>query len=302
MGGVDQLLGQVQDLIVLLTRIAGFIGPLEHPNLIVKTLLDDSLGLLLKVWFGFILRTTDFETGAPFTSNVTIRQFEPVLRIIANSALALVVVWAAYRMMWSQGATSMYAARLLLPRLFMGALLINFSIPLFQATVDASNTMSDAIRTFGTIPLDWGSWWSSFTLDQTAGTWQIITTAVLIAGYDILGIVYLIRYTILVALAITAPLAGLLFILPDTHHLAKHWGSLFIANLFMQPVQLFVLAVGFALERGGHTPVHHLFALAALLVMFKVPGALGGSKQVAHRFEAAVKAGAKVVQRAVVHA
>ncbi|MGH7489751.1 MAG: hypothetical protein ACREMY_29730, partial [bacterium] len=75
--GLDQLLGQVQDLIVLLTRIAGFIAPWQHPNLIVKTLLDDSLGLLVKVWFGFILRTTDFDSGAPFTTNVTIAQFEP---------------------------------------------------------------------------------------------------------------------------------------------------------------------------------------------------------------------------------
>jgi len=212
------------------------------------------------------------------------------------------VVWAAYRMMWSQGATTMYAARLLLPRLFMGALLINFSTTLFQGVVDASNAISDAIRSFGTIPLDWRSWWLGFSLDPTAGTWQIITTAILIVGYDILGVAYLVRYTILIVLAITAPLAGLLFILPDTHHLAKQWASLFFANLFMQPVQLFVLAIGFALERGGHSPVHHLFALAALLVMLKVPGALGAPEKAAHRLEMAVKAGARVVQRAVVHA
>src|SRR6185312_16684768 len=100
----------------------------------------------------------------------------------------LVVVWAAYRMMWSQGATTLYAARLLLPRLFMGALLINFSIPLFQAMVDASNVVCEGIRTFGTIPRDWQSWWQGFTLDQTAGTWQIVSTAILIAGYDVLGV------------------------------------------------------------------------------------------------------------------
>ena len=40
----------------------------------------------------------------------------------------------------------------------------------------------------------------------------------------------------------------------------------------MQPAQLFVLAIGFGLENGGHTPVHHLFALASLLIVFKVPG------------------------------
>ncbi len=70
----------------------------------------------------------------------------------------------------------------------------------------------------------------------------------------------------------------------------------------MQPAQLFVLAIGFALERGGHTPLHHLFALAALLVVFKVPGAIGGSEKVAHKLETAVKAGFRVVEHAVVHA
>src|SRR5437899_474777 len=80
-------------------------------------------------------------------------------------------------------------------------------------------------------------------LDPSAGPVQIVATAVLVVGYDVLGIAYLIRYTILIVLAITAPLAGLLFTLPETHHVAKQWGSLFMTNLLMQPIQLFVLAI-----------------------------------------------------------
>jgi hypothetical protein len=298
---LDQILDQLQNAIVLLTRIAEALWPFLHPYLVVKALLDDSVGLLLKVWFGFILHTTDFETGGAFTNNVTIREFEPALQVAANGTLGLIVVWAAYRIMWGQDVKASYSVRMLLPRLLIGVILINFSLPLFQLVVEASNAACDAIQSFGTIP-DWNTWWRNYALDQTSGIWQIITTGALIVGYDVLAIAYLIRYTILIVLAITAPLAGLLFIMPDTLHLAKQWTSIFITNLLMQPTQLFVLAIGFALERGGHTPLHHLFALAALLVVFKVPGALGGSEKVAHKLETAVKAGFRVVEHAVVHA
>jgi hypothetical protein len=282
-------------------RLNGMLWPLVHPEQVVAALLNDSLGLLLRVWFGFILRTTDFETGADFTSNVTIRHFEPAVQVVANAALVLVVAWTSYRIMWGTGVRSQYAARILLPRLLMGSLLINFALPLFQMVVQASNVVCDAIQSFGTIP-DWKSWWSTFTLDQTHGALQVITTAVLVVGYDVLAITYLVRYAILIALAITAPLAGLLFTLPDTHHLAKHWTSLFLTNLLMQPAQLFVLGVGFALENGGHSPVHHLFALAALMIVFKVPGALGSAEKTAHKLESAVSTGFRGLHHLVVHA
>jgi hypothetical protein len=253
------------------------------------------------VWFGFILRTTDFETGRDFTSNVTIVRFEPAVQLVADAALALVVVWASYRIMWGHGLRTQYTARILLPRLFMAAVLINFALPLFQVVVVASNTMCDAIQSFGTIP-DWNTWWRNYALDQTSGIWQIITTGVLVAGYDVLGIAYLIRYAILIVLAITAPLAALLFTLPETHHMAKKWGSIFITNLLMQPAQLFVLSIGFALENGGHTPVHHLFALAALLIVFKVPGALGGAETMAHKLESTLHTGLRGLEHMVAHA
>ena len=204
--------------------------------------------------------------------------------------------------MWGHGLRSLYTARILLPRLLMSVVLINFALPLIQAVVDASNVVSLTIYRFGAIPADMKVWWNGFGLDSTANLLQIVTTAVLIAGYDVLGVVYVLRYTLLIVLAITAPLAGLLFTLPETHHMAKQWSSLFMTNLLMQPAQLFVLAVGFAIERNGNTPVHHLFALAALLVAFKVTGAFGGTEKVAHKLESAVKTGFKAVEHAVAHA
>jgi len=294
-------LGQLQNLVIQLTEIANVLFPFAHPTLIVKTLLDDSLGLLLKVWFGFILHTTDFETGGDFTSNPTIQAFEPKAQLVANGALVMVAIWASYRIMWGHGLRSLYTARILLPRLFMSVVLVNFALPLMQAVVDASNVVSDTIYKFGTIP-DMGVWWNGIGLESIADLPQILTTAALVSGYDVLAIVYVIRYTILVVLAITAPLAGLLFTLPETHHMAKQWSSLFMTNLLMQPAQLFVLAIGFAIERNGPSPVHHLFALATLLVLFKVPGAMGGSEKVAHKLEATVKAGFRMAEHAIAHA
>jgi hypothetical protein len=277
----------LQTLIIRVTQLIDLLWPLAHPKEVVVALLNDSVGLLLKVWFGFILSTTDFETGRDFITNVTIQRLEPKVQVVADAALVVITIWASYRIMWGHGLRSQYTARILLPRLLMGVVLINFSLPLFQVVVAASNGMCEAIKSFGTVG-DPSGWWSGLAKDPSQGPWEIVTTGVLAAGFDVLAITYLVRYAILIVLAITAPLAGLFFMLPETHHISKLWASHFTTNLFMQPAQLFVLAIGFALERGGVTPVHHLFALASLLIVFKVPGALGGAEKTAHKLQTTV--------------
>jgi hypothetical protein len=298
---MDSLFAKLQDLLVQLTQIADALWPLAHPKLVVVQLLNDSLGLVLKVWFKFILSTTDFETGRDFISNATIQRFEPKVQLVANAALALVTVWAAYRIMWGHGLHSQYTARILLPRLLMGAVLINFALPLVQVVVEANNAVCNAIQSFGTLT-DPGAWWSQLLKDPSQGAWEIITTFVLVTGYDVLAIAYLVRYAILIVLAITAPIAALFFMLPETHHVWKMWSSHFVTNLLMQPAQLFVLSIGFALEFNGFTPIRHLFALAALLIVFKVPGAMGGSEKAAHKLEASVSTAFRHITHALVKA
>src|ERR1700737_606231 len=130
---------QLQNLIVLLARLVASLWPVAPPKEVVVGLLNDSVGLLLKVWFDFILRTTDFETGRDFISNATVQHFEPLVQIAADSALVLVAAWASYRIMWGHGMRTQYTARILLPRLFMAAVLINFALPLLQAVIAATN-------------------------------------------------------------------------------------------------------------------------------------------------------------------
>ena len=299
---MDQLLTAVKQLYGELGRIDGYLYTLVHPNLVAAALLDDSLGLLINVWSNFILQTTDFENhGGPFVNNLTIQRFEPKVQLAANVALALLTMWAAYRIMWGHGLRSQYTARILLPRLMMAVVLINFSQSLFQMAVDASNTISATVHTYVSLD-DLSTFAANFRHDPNAGVMEILTTAGLAAAYDVLAIVYLVRYAVLIVLAITAPIAGLFFMLPETNHISKMWASQFSTNLLMQPIQLFILSIGFALEKDGHTPVHHLFALASLLIVFKVPGALGGSEKVAHKLESTVHEGFKHIAHAVAKA
>ena len=281
------IIAMFRELQAQLAQLVDIFWPLAHPNLVVVALLKNTVGLVLNVWFKFILSTTDFETGGDFISNATIQRFEPKVQLIANAALVLITVWASYRIMWGHGLHSQYTARILLPRLVMGAVLINFALPLFQVVVEANNALCRAIGSFGTVA-DPSTWLLQLVRNPFDGAWEIITTAVMAGAFDVLAIAYLVRYAILTVLAITAPIAALFFMLPETHHVWKMWFSHFITNLLMQPLQLFVLSIGFALENNGFTPLRHLFALASLLIVFKVPGAIGGSEKAAHKLESSV--------------
>jgi hypothetical protein len=297
MGFPDPLGPVLQEL----GRIDGYLYTIVHPNLILVALLKDSLGLLLRVWGDFILHTRDFETGGDFVDNATIRRFEPAVQLAANAALGLLAMWASYRIMWGHGLRSQYTARILLPRLLMGVVLINFSQPMFQAVVVVNNTLCDVVESFVRLD-DLTTFGAGFVNDPSAGAWEIITTGVLAAGYDVLAISYFVRYAILIVLAITAPIAGLMFTLPETHHISKQWMSYFTTNLFMQPAQLFILSIGFGLERDGTSPVHHLFALASLFLVFKVPGALGGAEKAAHKMQSTVESALHHIEHALVKA
>jgi hypothetical protein len=285
-----------------LGQISGYLYTIVHPNLVMAKLLDDSVGLLLNVWFKFILTTTDFDTGGDFVANVTVQRFEPKVQVVANAALVLVALWASFRIMWGSGVATQHTARAMLPRMFMAVVLVNFALPLIQMAVSATNVVSQTVQGLA-VTDDLGTFLAAMRRgDSSTGTWEVLTTGALAAGYGVLAVTYLARYAILIVLAVTAPLAALFFMLPETNHLARMWTSQFTTNLLMQPVQLFVLAVGLALERDGISPVHHLFALASLLIVFKVPGAIGGAEKAAHKLESTVHGAFKLIVHAAAKA
>src|SRR2546423_2251273 len=228
-----------------LSRIDGYLNTIVHPNLVLARILDDSIGLLLKVWFNFVLTTTDIEKGGDFVAGSAILRFEPKIQIAADAALILIAVWASYRIMWGHGLFTQYTARILLPRLLMAVLLINFALPLFQMVVDATNVISSTMQTFNTYD-DLTSFATEFKHNPNAGTWEIVTTGALAGGYGVLAIAYLMRYAILIVLAITAPMAALPFLVPEYSPPSKISMSHFVTKLFIQPSQLFSPPVGLA--------------------------------------------------------
>lgn len=296
-----QLGSEFGQLLAELRKLDGYLYTLFHLNLVVGKVLEDSLGLLLKVWFQFVITTVDVESGGDFVTNATIQRFEPKVQLVADAALVLIAMWAAYRIMWGHGLFTQYTARIMLPRLLMAAVLINFALPMFQAAVSACNVISTVVMA-ANVHDDLATFGASFANDPNAGTWEVLTTAGLALGYGVLAITYFLRYAILILLAITAPLAGLFFLLPETHHLSKMWASYFTTNLVMQPAQLFVLSIGLALEHDGISPIHHLFALASLLIVFKIPGAMGGSEKVAHQLHSTLKTSLHHLAHALVKA
>lgn len=288
----------VEHVLAQLGLLNGYLDAIFHPAKVIASLIENTISPVTSIWFGFVLQTTDFPSNGDFVGNATIQQFEPKVQLVADAALVLIAMWSAYRIMWGHGLFTQYTARILLPRLFMAAVLINFPLMLFQFAVDASNTLSASIQTLITIPKPAALLGGLMPADPL----QIVAIAVLAAAYDVFAVVYVLRYAILILLAVTAPIAGLFFMLPETNHISKLWMSHFTTNLFMQPMQLFVLAIGFALERNGVSPIRHLFAIASLLIVFKVPGAMGGSEKVAHKLESTVSKGLHHLAHALVKA
>jgi hypothetical protein len=268
---VGDLLATLREIHTLLREIQDLLNPVTW----VQHAVEAGIGPLADSFRGYVLSTGD--EAHPFTAIPAIGRFEPLVRAAANAGLAGTVVWGSYRIMWARGFRSLYTVRAMLPRLLLGVILVNFSLPLVQAAVDSSNAISKTIIGFG-IAVDWQGLFGDMSRDAYSGPGlTLVTVAALFCGYLVLAFAYIVRYALLVILAITAPLAGLLFVLPDTHHYAREWMSLFVSALLMQPLQLLILSIGFSLEAAGNWPTRHVMALGALYLAFKVPGALHSS-------------------------
>jgi hypothetical protein len=242
----------------------------------VQAFIVENVQLVLEALRVFVLRTGNPSApNTPFTAVGPIRSLTPLVQVAADSALTAVITYAGFRMMWSRTTTrSQFVLRVLFPRLLLAAILINFSVPLVQAAVDASNALSDTVvlATGKQLLMDAGEFGTTARMGGLG--LESVTLIVLFVAYAVLAFAYIVRFSLLVVLTILAPAAALLFVLPETHRYAREWGGLFVSALLMQPLQLLVLAVGFALDGYSILPVRHVFALAALWMTFKVPGAL----------------------------
>ena len=243
-------------------------------------------------WTHFVTLTVNASGGgaeAPFIDDPTIIQFAPMAQVLADAALAPIAMWAFYRVMFGHGSFTQYTARIMLPRIVVVIVLVNSARPLVQAAVDLDNALSKTVlKAAGHLDVAQLVVGWSKDVSPLPGLGPIIT-ATLLFGFVLLGIAYVIRYALLVVLAILAPVAAVLMILPDTQHYAREWANLFVTTLLMQPFQLLILVVGLSMEAGETTVLRHGFALAALWMCFKIPGSLHSAATVGSHAHAVAK-------------
>lgn len=242
-------------------------------------------GTVLQVLAAFGFQTVDpTRPGLPLTQVGVVRRYEPLVQLAADGGLTAVLTVGFYKIMWvrSSGMLNPVGLRQLLPRACLAALLINFALPLVQAAVDSSNALCAGIELatqFTTVDFLLNGLEAEFL---TPGLKQVVE-AVLFASYVLLAFSYVVRFALLVVLTVLAPAAALLIVLPDTQHWAHQWGALFVSALLSQPLQLLILAVGAGLDAYSNLPLNHIFALAAVFICFKVPGALHSSSTIGSR-------------------
>jgi hypothetical protein len=300
------VLGTLRQLLEVVTGIRQDLDFGSYPSRFIAA----NLGALLDTLRAFVFSTQDpFDRGQQFIQAPPIRQFMPLAQATADAGLTAVVTWGFFRIMWGRSnVRNKHALRLLLPRACLAALLINCSPVLVQSAVEASNALTQVVM--DAAPGDHLRAIQVWFSDAGAPGLQAVALLVLFVSYGLLAIVYVMRFALLVILAILAPLAALLLVMPETQRFAREWGHLFATTLLMQPLQLLIVQVGFSLDASFENvspyPVRHLFAICAVYIALRVPGALNtstrvgtraysiGKREANHAYKAALKALAKV--------
>jgi len=160
-------------------------------------------------------------------------------RAVANSLLAVLAVWGGFNLIVYPHIRAPYhTAMELLPRLVLGALLVNTSWSWGSFVISVNNALC---QSFGTIALPAWDLLGSGLMDSV-----VALIAVLV--YLVMGLLLLVQMMMRLALVdvllVLAPLALLCWVLPQTHGWAQLWFGLFFGTVFTQSVQVVVLQLG----------------------------------------------------------
>ena len=257
-------------------QIAGWLLGQVNPLGWLRSAWDAVSGPLYDQVAGFVTSTRGPLSLEDLMTTPTVVHYLTLTRLIADAALAGVLVWAFIGTMWQQSAYGHYRMRVLLPRLLLASVLINFSGPLLQGAIDINRALSLTILHAGGFQL--GHFFDDVTTDfkLSPAPFAIVVAVGMFVSFLLLLVVYVLRYALMTVLAITAPIAALLFVLHDTSVHARQWSALFVTSLFMQPLQLLIIGIGWSLDTHdfGLGPLRHAFALACIVLCFRVPGVL----------------------------
>ena len=172
-------------------------------------------------------------------------------RNIANAIFAVIFLWIIFSQISNVGVSN-YGIKKILPRLIIGALLVNLSYYLCQIFVDLSNilghTLKDALESgageIGTTSEAAG--WGSAIAATLVGVGGVAAFAALAIGIPTLAagffaimtvfIILVVRQAGVILLISMSPIAFAAWLLPNTEDLFKKWMKMFRGLLLVFPI------------------------------------------------------------------
>ncbi len=198
------------------------------------------LGGLIRGIDGAISGPERCRLRAPFTEALTygndlVQQFVGASRALANALLAVVTTVGGFNVMFRPYLGSSYASAIeLLPRLLLGAVLVNTAHWWAKLAIDVNNALC---AVFGAGPPP--------TFADMLGRSMVPTELLIGLIYVVMGLLLvlqqLMRLALVDVLLILGPLAAVCWILPQTHGWGRLSGTLFVGTVFAQAVQVLAL-------------------------------------------------------------
>lgn len=172
-------------------------------------------------------------------------------RDIANAVFAVIFLWVIFSQISNVGVSN-YGIKKILPRLIIGALLVNLSFYLCQLAVDLSNILGFSLKgvlegaasKVGTQSAEVGTFNTLIVGGLTlAGVGLFIFLAVsiptimaLLLALLVVLVILIVRQAAVILLIAISPLAFAAWLLPNTENLFKKWVSVFRGLLIVFPV------------------------------------------------------------------
>lgn len=231
-----------------------------------------------------------------------------VMASIANVFFVVVFLFIIYSQISGIGISN-YGIKRMLPRLIVGAILINTSYWVCILAIEASNLLGYSLKsvfdglgaTIATTSADD----ATGILDggNTALNWLGLTSAVLILGgaalyagmavllplllaaivtIVIVFVALTIRQALIIILVVAAPLALAAWLLPNTETYFKKWLKLFGALLLMFPVVAIVFAISslastIIMGASSSTPIKIMGAAVSIVPLIVIPAIMKGA-------------------------
>ncbi|MPZ50270.1 MAG: hypothetical protein GEU75_13400 [Dehalococcoidia bacterium] len=173
--------------------------------------------------------------------STTVRSLWDFSRAVTNVGLAAVLMWGGFNVMVKQQiGTPYHDVMELLPRVILAALAANLTLEFVRFLIDLNNAFSAAVGQVG-LP----------GYDAATPTQEGIALIFAALTYGIVAVLLvfqmLMRLALINMLIVLAPIAALLWVLPQTQGFSRWWMDLLPVTVFQQAIQMMVLRLGSAL-------------------------------------------------------